>query len=124
LDTWVVRHVANRLTQAAARLSRKPIEFAQTRTLQASAGLGFRPPLCLKLLPETAPVPVPAAPVPPRRPPHVVRPASDVPGFRLPGGIGGPTADPPRSALKQTALRHADDRRTSDDQVVQHTDIH
>src|SRR5882762_5047485 len=41
LETRVRRHVANRLTRAAARLSRKPHEFAQTRVLQTISSLSF-----------------------------------------------------------------------------------
>src|SRR5205814_4385668 len=37
LDARVGSHVANRLTQAAARLSRKPLQPAQFRTLQAAS---------------------------------------------------------------------------------------
>ena len=36
LDARVAGHVANRLTRAAARLSRKPLQPAQFRTLQAA----------------------------------------------------------------------------------------
>src|SRR5438105_2652111 len=41
LDARVGSHVANRLTQAAARLSRKPLQSAQTRMLQAAAAAGW-----------------------------------------------------------------------------------